>query len=64
MINRLPYLPNQLLKIVLVFLRTTNRDGDEDFLVFSEFYSFFVEKSFLLHGYSHARRVGEVERRP
>ncbi len=41
-----------------------NRDGDEDFLVFSELYSFFVEKSFLLHGYSHARRFGEVERRP
>ncbi len=28
-----------------------NEDGDEDFLIFSEFYAFYAERSFLRHGY-------------
>jgi hypothetical protein len=37
-----------------------NDDGDEDFLVHSEFFEFYVEKSFLRHGYCTATEVGEL----
>lgn len=37
-----------------------NRDGDQDFLVYSEFFAFYVEKSFLTQGYCAALTVGEL----
>lgn len=40
-----------------------NNDGDQDFLVHSEFYAFFVEKSFLKHGYRMAKVLGAAELR-
>ncbi len=41
-----------------------NRDGDEDLLVQSEFYLFWVERSFLEHGYRQAVPAGAIESRP
>jgi hypothetical protein len=38
-----------------------NGDGDEDLLVFAEFYSFYVEKSFIKFGYRPAALVGALE---
>ncbi len=34
-----------------------NRDGDRDLLVTSEFFTFFIEQSFLTHGYREAKLV-------
>ena len=31
-----------------------NRDGDRDLMVTAEFFSFFIEQSFLAHGYRQA----------
>ncbi len=36
-----------------------NRDGDEDLLIQSEFYSFWAERSFIDHGYRIARVIGD-----
>jgi hypothetical protein len=38
-----------------------NGDGDEDFLIHSEFFTFFAEKSFLRHGYQRAVPVGSPQ---
>ena len=34
-----------------------NRDGDRDVMVTSEFFTFFIEQSFLTHGYRAAKLV-------
>jgi FG-GAP-like repeat len=40
-----------------------NHDGDRDFMVTAEFFSFFIEQSFLTHGYRQATLVSaEVKR--
>jgi hypothetical protein len=40
-----------------------NGDGDEDFLVYSEFFAFYVERSFLKHGARAATALGALEQR-
>jgi hypothetical protein len=41
-----------------------NRDGDQDFLIQSEFYCFWAERSFIEHGYRDAAIVSPIERQP
>lgn len=41
-----------------------NHDGDEDFLIQSEFYFFWAERSFIEHGYAAGTLEGALERRP
>jgi FG-GAP-like repeat/FG-GAP repeat len=61
--------PSQPFELPFMFWGATikpldwNGDGDEDVLVFSEFFAFYVEKSFLLQGYRAATPLGAVERR-
>lgn len=38
-----------------------NRDGDEDFLIQSEFYLFWAERSFVRHGYAAASLTGGIQ---
>ena len=40
-----------------------NGDGDEDFLISSEFFMFYAEKSFLLHGYRRASLISALQER-
>ncbi len=40
-----------------------NKDGDDDVLIQSEFYSFWAERSFLEHGYSQAVLAGGLQKK-
>jgi hypothetical protein len=61
--------PSQPFELPFMFWGATikpldwNRDGDQDFLVFSEFFAFYVERSFLRHGYRPAALTGPLEQR-
>ena len=41
-----------------------NKDGDDDVLIRSEFYSFWAERSFLEHGYCQAVLADGLQKKP